>query len=191
MPTNKELDDLRQSFDQRLKGSLVWYTLGMIVLGGVGTAGILQWLKGFVDDRVTTLTRPMPIPIPPAQGGSNVKGIPDEYQYCQVVRFWVPNKIPDEAGGGSIPASAETKLHAAVREEFNGYTRWKVDGQWKNPDTKLVDEEGGWLYEVGMRKGRCKDEDVMRLYTLVGTYVKAPMGQSSLYFTATRFTQPQ
>lgn len=36
----------------QLKGSVVWFALGMIVVGVTGTIGFVSWLRGEVKDRV-------------------------------------------------------------------------------------------------------------------------------------------
>jgi len=45
-------DDKRKTPPDRLKGSIVWFALGMIVVGVTGTIVFLAWLKSEVEDRV-------------------------------------------------------------------------------------------------------------------------------------------
>jgi hypothetical protein len=47
-----DLKVLKKDLSDQLKGSLVWFALGMIVLGFSVAIAMQQWLKGFVDERV-------------------------------------------------------------------------------------------------------------------------------------------
>jgi hypothetical protein len=42
----------QKDLTSRIKESLVWFALLMVVVGAGGAIGVQQWLKGFVDDRV-------------------------------------------------------------------------------------------------------------------------------------------
>jgi hypothetical protein len=127
--------------------------------------------------------------VAPHMGGELVNGVPK--QVCQVVRFWVPSKLPQREGGGMIPEVVINDLHAAILKGFGGWTTWPVHGQWKDPRTEFISTEDGQLYEVGMDQDHCKDEDVKNLYDTVDHYVGGQMKQTALYFSATRFTQPR
>jgi len=123
------------------------------------------------------------IHFPPYHGGTVTQSAPG--QICQVVRFWVPSKFT----GNGDPHAIMLDLNKAVTKSYGGWTRWAVNGEWKNSKTHDISAEGGFLYEVGIKE--CNDLPVKNLRDLVEDYVKNKMNQDSLYFVATRFDKPK
>jgi hypothetical protein len=112
----------------------------------------------------------------PYQGGVITRS--SDVKVCQVVRFWVPSSNPDSN-------DTITKLNTAVTKVSGGWTRWSVDGEWKDSATDQVVKEGGFIYEVGIAK--CDDDSVRELRQVVKRFVQKEMHQATLYFVVTRF----
>ena len=122
----------------------------------------------------------------PHEGGTITASAPG--QVCQIVRFWVPSQLPATPPGGRQLALMVDDLNKAVTNSYGGWTRWPVNGQWKDPDTQSVSTEDGYLYEVGITS--CADAETKKLYAIVDRFVRIQMNQSALYFSATRFDKP-
>lgn len=115
----------------------------------------------------------------PYQGGIIIESAPGTI--CQVVRFWVPSKLPSNLN----PETIVNDLNGAVTRLSGGWTRWPVNGEWKDAATDRVIKEGGFLYEVGITE--CDTATVQKVRKLVERFVLRDMQQASLYFVATRF----
>ena len=59
--TAAQISQIEDDLGKRLKNNLVWFALGMLVLGGAGMLGIQQYLRAFVDDRIQTNVTLQPI----------------------------------------------------------------------------------------------------------------------------------
>ena len=122
----------------------------------------------------------------PYAGGKVVQSAP--MPVCQLIRFWVPQKIPATPSSRPIEQITED-LNMAVTNKFGGWTRWQVDGEWKDPQTTKLFKERGYMYEVGLQS--CNEADVKTLYDIVSRFVKQDMSQAEIYFAATKFSNSQ